>query len=118
MPVAKTLDATVVIAAAIKKAVRIVATTYGLPTGGVYVLATVAARAVNGLECRPCHIYGAEIASPSLVREYLARLVTLGLVQRQTYGRMRYLALTSKGLLAEGLLCRQVRAGTKALLAD
>jgi predicted transcriptional regulator len=117
MSIPKVLDLTLVTAAALKKAVRIVAAEYGLPTGSVYVLAAVAARTENRLDCRPCHVYSAEIASSSLVREYLARLVTLGMVRPQTYGRMRYLALTGKGSLAAGHLQRQVRANTKALLA-
>jgi hypothetical protein len=113
MPAVKSLDYVLLTAATLKKAVRAVAVTYGLPTGAVWTLAAVAARATNRLDCRPCHIYSAEIAAPTLVRAYLARLVNVGLVQRRTYGRTKYLTLTGMGLVAKSQLKRDKRRDTK-----
>lgn len=108
------VDKSLAISLAEPKARRKVAKAAGIPSGALPVLAGLVYRYRIKQSCRPRTLYGAEIASESLVRGYLRRLIQLGLVYLTRRQGSRFLHPTLKGLVVATDYAREMRTGCQA----
>ena len=107
-------DKSLAISLAEPKARRKVAKAAGIPSGAVPVLAGLVYRCRIKQNCRPRTLYDAGIASESLVRRYLRRLIQLELVYLERRYGSRFLHPTLKGMAVATEYARQMRAGSQA----
>ena len=91
---------------------------HDLPSGTIPVLAAVAFFASQWGNCRSNDIQALKIASPTLVRRYVADLIQRKLLERIPQGRSRLIRLTSDGQRAVDSYQRAMRTARRLLRQD
>ena len=97
---------------------RHAASNHNLPSGTIPVLAGVAFFAQQWGNCRSNDIQALEIASPTLIRRYVALLVDRKLLERIPQGRSRIIRLTIDGQRVVDSYQRAMRTARRKLRQD
>ena len=95
------------------RARKLVAKENNLPSGAIRVLNGIAFRHSQKKNTHSKDIYAEKLASPTLLRAYLAKLVDAGMVQRIKFAGRSHLSITLTGLGLVSQFQRELRTNMR-----